>query len=106
MRRYGLAEACDNIELVLRHVALAQGRTQKVKVLTGTGERSGDLCCLGCGRQGFWGSCSGSRLCRRLLHPLPPSPGNVNMTTLNYSAAAYEFLRDFRAGHLGKVTLD
>ncbi|XP_040461821.1 mitochondrial ribosome-associated GTPase 1 [Falco naumanni] len=68
VRRYGLAEACDNIELVLRRVALAQGRTQKVKVLTGT--------------------------------------GNVNMTTLNYSAAAYEFLRDFRAGHLGKVTLD
>ncbi|NWI29510.1 MTG1 GTPase, partial [Sula dactylatra] len=68
VRRYGLPEACDNIESVLRHVALAQGRTQKVKVLTGT--------------------------------------GNVNVTMLNYPAAAYEFLRDFRAGRLGRVTLD
>ncbi|NXK02225.1 MTG1 GTPase, partial [Herpetotheres cachinnans] len=68
VQRYGLAEACDNIELVLRRVALAQGRTQKVKVLTGT--------------------------------------GNVNVTMLNYPAAAYEFLRDFRAGRLGRVTLD
>lgn len=41
VQRYGLAEACDNIEPVLRRVALAQGRTQKVKVLTGTGECSG-----------------------------------------------------------------
>ncbi|KAM6391016.1 mitochondrial ribosome-associated GTPase 1 [Pluvialis apricaria] len=68
VQRYGLAEACDDIEPVLRRVALAQGRTQKVKVLTGT--------------------------------------GNVNVTTLNYPAAAYEFLRDFRVGRLGRVTLD
>ncbi|NXT94033.1 MTG1 GTPase, partial [Anhinga rufa] len=68
VQRYGLAEACDHIEPVLRHVALAQGRTQKVKVLTGT--------------------------------------GNVNVTMLSYPAAAYEFLRDFRAGRLGRVTLD
>ncbi|NXO60900.1 MTG1 GTPase, partial [Aramus guarauna] len=31
---------------------------------------------------------------------------NVNVTMLNYPAAAYEFLRDFRAGCLGRVTLD
>ncbi|NWU71458.1 MTG1 GTPase, partial [Pterocles burchelli] len=68
VQRYGLAKACDDIEAVLKHMALAQGWTQKVKVLTGT--------------------------------------GNVNVTTLNYSAAAYEFLRDFRAGRLGRVTLD
>ncbi|NXJ87229.1 MTG1 GTPase, partial [Trogon melanurus] len=68
VQRYGLAEACDDVEAVLRRVALAQGRTQKVKVLTGT--------------------------------------GNVNVTMLNYPAAAYKFLRDFRAGRLGKVTLD
>ncbi|NWH82393.1 MTG1 GTPase, partial [Piaya cayana] len=39
---------------------------------------------------------------------IPPllSPGNVNVTTLSYPAAAYEFLRDFRAGRLGRVTLD
>ncbi|NXT81391.1 MTG1 GTPase, partial [Zapornia atra] len=68
VQRYGLAEACDDIESVLKRVALAQGRTQKVKMLTGT--------------------------------------GNVNVTMLNYPAAAYEFLRDFRAGCLGRVTLD
>ncbi|XP_014822146.1 PREDICTED: mitochondrial ribosome-associated GTPase 1 isoform X2 [Calidris pugnax] len=68
VRHYGLARACDTIEPVLKCVALARGRTQKVKVLTGT--------------------------------------GNVNVTTLDYPAAAYEFLRDFRAGRLGRVTLD
>ncbi|XP_065699425.1 mitochondrial ribosome-associated GTPase 1 isoform X2 [Patagioenas fasciata] len=68
VRHYGLTEACDDIQAVLRRVALAQGRTQRVKVLTGTGD--------------------------------------VNMTMLNYPAAAYEFLRDFRAGRLGRVTLD
>ncbi|NXW95394.1 MTG1 GTPase, partial [Alopecoenas beccarii] len=68
VRRYGLAEACDDIQAVLRRVALAQGRTQRVKVLTGTGD--------------------------------------VNVTMLNYPAAAYKFLRDFRAGCLGRVTLD
>ncbi|NXH03959.1 MTG1 GTPase, partial [Loxia leucoptera] len=68
VQRYGLGQPCDHIEPLLKHVALSQGRTQKVKVLTGT--------------------------------------GNVNMMMLNYSAAAYEFLRDFRAGRLGRVTLD
>ncbi|NXM67067.1 MTG1 GTPase, partial [Serilophus lunatus] len=68
VQRYRLGEACDHIEPVLKHVALSQGRTQKMTVLTGT--------------------------------------GNVNVTMLNYTAAAYQFLRDFRAGHLGRVTLD
>ncbi|XP_074010359.1 mitochondrial ribosome-associated GTPase 1 isoform X1 [Numenius arquata] len=68
VQHYGLARACNTIEPVLKCVALARGRTQKVKVLTGT--------------------------------------GNVNVTTLDYPAAAYEFLRDFRAGRLGRVTLD
>ncbi|XP_067155745.1 mitochondrial ribosome-associated GTPase 1 isoform X1 [Apteryx mantelli] len=68
VQRYGLAEACDDIERVLKHVALTLGKTRKVKVLTGT--------------------------------------GNVNVTMLDYSAAAYEFIRAFRAGHLGRVTLD
>ncbi|POI28701.1 hypothetical protein CIB84_007549 [Bambusicola thoracicus] len=68
MELYGLPEASDNIRHVLKYVAVALGKTQKVKVLTGT--------------------------------------GNVNMTTLDYSAAAYEFLRAFRAGRLGRLTLD
>ncbi|NWR71978.1 MTG1 GTPase, partial [Centropus unirufus] len=68
MWHYGLAEACDDINALLKHVALVRGRTQRVKVLTGT--------------------------------------GNVNVTMPSFPAAAYEFLRDFRAGHLGRVTLD
>ncbi|NXD44228.1 MTG1 GTPase, partial [Copsychus sechellarum] len=68
VQHYGLGQPCDCIEPLLKHVALTQGRTQKVKVLTGTGD--------------------------------------VNMMMLNYPAAAYEFLRDFRAGRLGRVTLD
>ncbi|NWZ75578.1 MTG1 GTPase, partial [Poecile atricapillus] len=68
VQHYRLGQPCDHIEPLLKHVALSQGRTQKVKVLTGT--------------------------------------GNVNMMMLNYPAAAYEFLRDFRAGRLGRVTLD
>ncbi|NXF66482.1 MTG1 GTPase, partial [Ciccaba nigrolineata] len=67
-QRYGLAAPCDDIEPVLKQVALTLGRTQKVKVLTGT--------------------------------------GNVNVTMLDYPAAACKFLRDFRAGRLGRVTLD
>uniref|UniRef100_A0A8C3C7X1 Mitochondrial GTPase 1 n=1 Tax=Cairina moschata TaxID=8855 RepID=A0A8C3C7X1_CAIMO len=68
VQHYGLPEASDDIGHVLKHVALILGKTQKVKVLTGT--------------------------------------GNVNVTMLNYSAAAYEFLRAFRAGRLGRVMLD
>ncbi|XP_042674843.1 mitochondrial ribosome-associated GTPase 1 isoform X3 [Centrocercus urophasianus] len=68
MERYGLPEASDNIRHVLKYVAVTLGKTQKVKVLTGT--------------------------------------GNVNIMMLNYSAAAYEFLRAFRAGRLGRLTLD
>ncbi|NXR93352.1 MTG1 GTPase, partial [Hypocryptadius cinnamomeus] len=68
VQHYRLGQPCDHIEPLLKHVALSRGRTQKVKVLTGT--------------------------------------GNVNMMMLNYPAAAYEFLRDFRAGRLGRVTLD
>ncbi|KAG9469584.1 hypothetical protein GDO78_020139, partial [Eleutherodactylus coqui] len=32
--------------------------------------------------------------------------GNVNITVPNYSAAAYDFIRSFRKGDLGRVTLD
>ncbi|XP_056387199.1 mitochondrial ribosome-associated GTPase 1 isoform X2 [Hyla sarda] len=32
--------------------------------------------------------------------------GNVNITVPNYSAAAYDFIRAFRKGDLGRVTLD
>ncbi|KAM9197963.1 mitochondrial ribosome-associated GTPase 1 isoform 2-T2 [Dugong dugon] len=37
VQHYGLDGACDNVESVLKRVALKLGKTQKVKVLTGTG---------------------------------------------------------------------
>ncbi|XP_054291108.1 mitochondrial ribosome-associated GTPase 1 isoform X1 [Pongo pygmaeus] len=37
VQHYGLGSACDNIERVLKSVAVKLGKTQKVKVLTGTG---------------------------------------------------------------------
>uniref|UniRef100_G1MSM7 Uncharacterized protein n=1 Tax=Meleagris gallopavo TaxID=9103 RepID=G1MSM7_MELGA len=41
VERYGLPEASDNIRHVLKYVAVTLGKTQKVKVLTGTGNVSG-----------------------------------------------------------------
>lgn len=41
VRHYGLGGACDDIASVLKQVAVRLGKTQKVKVLTGTGEMWG-----------------------------------------------------------------
>uniref|UniRef100_A0A2K6BW04 Mitochondrial GTPase 1 n=1 Tax=Macaca nemestrina TaxID=9545 RepID=A0A2K6BW04_MACNE len=38
VQHYGLGSACDSIERVLKSVAVKLGKTQKVKVLTGTGD--------------------------------------------------------------------
>uniref|UniRef100_A0A2K6EQW7 Mitochondrial GTPase 1 n=1 Tax=Propithecus coquereli TaxID=379532 RepID=A0A2K6EQW7_PROCO len=38
VQHYGLGAACDDIERVLKCVAVKLGKTQKVKVLTGTGD--------------------------------------------------------------------
>ncbi|XP_016061843.1 PREDICTED: mitochondrial ribosome-associated GTPase 1 isoform X1 [Miniopterus natalensis] len=38
VQHYGLGEVCDDITSVLKHVAVRLGKTQKVKVLTGTGD--------------------------------------------------------------------
>uniref|UniRef100_A0A9L0T7T1 Mitochondrial ribosome associated GTPase 1 n=1 Tax=Equus caballus TaxID=9796 RepID=A0A9L0T7T1_HORSE len=38
VQHYGLGEACDDIVSVLKRVAVKLGKTQKVKVLTGTGD--------------------------------------------------------------------
>ncbi|XP_007935058.1 mitochondrial ribosome-associated GTPase 1 [Orycteropus afer afer] len=38
VQHYGLGNACDDLETVLKRVAVKLGRTQKVKVLTGTGD--------------------------------------------------------------------
>ncbi|XP_035125488.2 mitochondrial ribosome-associated GTPase 1 isoform X1 [Callithrix jacchus] len=38
VQHYSLGSACDNIERVLKSVAVKLGKTQKVKILTGTGD--------------------------------------------------------------------
>ncbi|XP_053524425.1 mitochondrial ribosome-associated GTPase 1 isoform X2 [Artibeus jamaicensis] len=38
VQHYGLGEACDDVASVLKRVAVRLGKTQKVKVLTGTGD--------------------------------------------------------------------
>lgn len=38
VQHYGLDGACDDVVSVLKRVAVRLGKTQKVKVLTGTGE--------------------------------------------------------------------
>ncbi|KAJ1144407.1 hypothetical protein NDU88_010706 [Pleurodeles waltl] len=68
VERYGLEAPSDDIESVLKRIAIKLGKTQKVKAITGV--------------------------------------GNVNITVPNYSVAAYEFIRTFRKGVLGKVMLD
>nr|XP_003225458.1 PREDICTED: mitochondrial ribosome-associated GTPase 1 [Anolis carolinensis] len=37
VEHYGLPNPCDNVEMVLKSIALHLGKTQRVKVLTGTG---------------------------------------------------------------------
>ncbi|KAK7930801.1 hypothetical protein WMY93_007196 [Mugilogobius chulae] len=68
VERYELQEPCDDIQNVLKRIAVKLGKTQRVKAITGV--------------------------------------GNVTITVPNYSAAAYDFIRAFRKGDLGRVMLD
>ncbi|XP_067828696.1 mitochondrial ribosome-associated GTPase 1 isoform X1 [Heptranchias perlo] len=68
VERYQLGEPCDDLQTVLKKIAVKLGKTQKVKAITGVGD--------------------------------------VNILIPNYSAAAYDFIRTFRKGELGKVMLD
>lgn len=68
VERYGLEAPSDDIESILKRIAIKLGKTKKVKAITGV--------------------------------------GNVNITVPNYSVAAYDFIRTFRKGVLGKVMLD
>ncbi|KAJ8250777.1 hypothetical protein COCON_G00226990 [Conger conger] len=66
--QYSLPEPSDDIQQVLKGIAVKLGKTQKVKAITGVGD--------------------------------------ITITMPNYSAAAYHFIRAFRQGELGRVTLD
>uniref|UniRef100_A0A673I380 Mitochondrial GTPase 1 n=1 Tax=Sinocyclocheilus rhinocerous TaxID=307959 RepID=A0A673I380_9TELE len=66
--RYNLGEPCDDIQHLLKSIAVNLGKTKRVKAITGV--------------------------------------GNITVQLPDYSAAAYDFIRAFRKGELGKVMLD
>nr|XP_020457554.1 mitochondrial ribosome-associated GTPase 1 [Monopterus albus] len=68
VEKYDLQEPSDDIQHVLKRIAVKLGKTQRIKALTGM--------------------------------------GNITVTVPNYTAAAYDFIRTFRKGELGKVMLD
>ncbi|XP_056327139.1 mitochondrial ribosome-associated GTPase 1 isoform X2 [Danio aesculapii] len=68
VEKYGLGESCDDIQHVLKCIAVKLGKTRRVKAITGV--------------------------------------GNITVQLPDYSAAAYDFIRAFRKGELGKVMLD
>ncbi|XP_042358398.1 mitochondrial ribosome-associated GTPase 1 [Plectropomus leopardus] len=68
VERYDLQEPSDDIQHVLKRIAVKLGKTQRVKAITGV--------------------------------------GNITITVPNYTAAAYDFIRAFRRGELGRVMLD
>ncbi|ROL49504.1 Mitochondrial ribosome-associated GTPase 1 [Anabarilius grahami] len=68
VEKYNLEEPCDDIQHVLKSIAVKLGKTKRVKAITGV--------------------------------------GNITVQMPDYSAAAYDFIRAFRKGELGKVMLD
>ncbi|KAI4886230.1 hypothetical protein NFI96_023512 [Prochilodus magdalenae] len=68
VEKYELEGPCDDIQHVLKCIAVKLGKTQRVKAITGVGD--------------------------------------ITIKVPNYSAAAYDFIRAFRKGELGKVMLD
>ncbi|XP_066535203.1 mitochondrial ribosome-associated GTPase 1 [Hoplias malabaricus] len=68
VEKYELEGPCDDIQQVLKCIAVKLGKTQRVKAITGVGD--------------------------------------ITIKVPNYSAAAYDFIRSFRKGELGKVMLD
>lgn len=68
VEKYELEGPSDDIQQVLKCIAVKLGKTQRVKALTGVGD--------------------------------------ITIKIPNYSAAAYDFVRTFRKGELGKVMLD
>uniref|UniRef100_A0A672RM46 Mitochondrial GTPase 1 n=1 Tax=Sinocyclocheilus grahami TaxID=75366 RepID=A0A672RM46_SINGR len=68
IEKYNLEEPSDDIQHVLKCIAVKLGKTKRVKAITGV--------------------------------------GNITVQLPDYSAAAYDFIRAFRKGELGKVMLD
>uniref|UniRef100_S4RIW9 Mitochondrial GTPase 1 n=1 Tax=Petromyzon marinus TaxID=7757 RepID=S4RIW9_PETMA len=68
VEHYGLGEPQDDLQTVLKHIAVKLHKTRRMKALTGV--------------------------------------GNITITVPNYSLAAFNFIRAFRNGLLGRITLD
>ncbi|KAK3554172.1 hypothetical protein QTP70_019105 [Hemibagrus guttatus] len=68
VERYDLEAPSDDVQHVLKCIAVKLGKTQRVKAITGVGD--------------------------------------ITIKMPNYTAAAYDFIRAFRKGELGKVMLD
>ncbi|XP_055358460.1 mitochondrial ribosome-associated GTPase 1 [Betta splendens] len=68
VEKYDLQEPSDDIQHVLKRIAVKLKKTQRVKAITGV--------------------------------------GNITVIVPNYTAAAYDFIRAFRKGELGRVMLD
>ncbi|KAI7805230.1 putative mitochondrial ribosome-associated GTPase 1 [Triplophysa rosa] len=68
VEKYNLEGPCDDIQHVLKCIAVKLGKTKRMKAITGV--------------------------------------GNITVQVPDYTAAAYDFIRAFRKGELGKVLLD
>ncbi|KAA0717871.1 GTPase 1 Mitochondrial [Triplophysa tibetana] len=68
VEKYNLEGPCDDIQHVLKCIAVKLGKTKRMTAITGV--------------------------------------GNITVQVPDYAAAAYDFIRAFRKGELGKVLLD
>ena len=117
MEKYDLSEPSDDIQQVLKRIAVKLGKTQRVKALTGVGKTSRtsvhhcSVCILFLlittknDKHGVL-SCPLTKHWWTDLVCVLYSSGNITITIPNYTAAAYDFIRTFRKGELGRVRLD
>lgn len=126
--KYDLEEPSDDIQFVLKRIAVKLGKTQRVTAITGVGKKKKPISeKLGFTRHCYFNgilvaSIWGNKLqFREFMAHLRDifqcfkirwkcsflvSPGNITVTVPNYTAAAYDFIRAFRKGELGQVMLD
>ncbi|MGH0141865.1 UNVERIFIED_CONTAM: hypothetical protein FKN15_075001 [Acipenser sinensis] len=85
---YGLGEPSDDIQHVLKKIAVQLGKTQRVKAITGVGDITITVPNYSAAAYDF------IRVFRK------GELGDSTITVPNYSAAAYDFIRVFRKGEL------
>lgn len=108
VEKYDLQEPSDNIQHVLKRIAVKLGKTQKVNALTGVGEKTAATRSFTVVLSLLLHVCFGVWSFHKkftLLKCLSRS-GNIRVIIPDYTAAAYNFIRAFRKGELGQVMLD